>query len=141
MKIMIINPNSDSEMTDFIRNSAEEYANGEFDIVCKSTPGASSFIGSYEDIAQSIPGMIKLVSENEDEMDVLDRLKKTGELNGVPDLEIHEKSIIKQKEPYVSCYAGLWVPTAGIIQPYEFTITMAENAALNQVEFLYLRRD
>ena len=69
MKIMIINPNSDSEMTDFIRNSAEEYANGEFDIVCKSTPGASSFIGSYEDIAQSIPGMIKLVSENENEMD------------------------------------------------------------------------
>jgi glycerol-3-phosphate dehydrogenase len=30
----------------------------------------------------------------------------------------------------------LWVPSAGIILPYEFTIALAENAAINNVNFL-----
>jgi glycerol-3-phosphate dehydrogenase len=76
-----------------------------------------------------------VIAKNEDEIKVLEKLKKNGEKNGVPSLEIHEKSIIQKNEPYVSCYAGLWVPTAGIILPYEFTISLAENAVINGVKF------
>ena len=43
---------------------------------------------------------------------------------------------VKTKEPNVACHAALWVPTAGIIEPYEFTIALAENAAENKVKFL-----
>ncbi len=69
MKILIINPNSDPEMTKAIQRSAEEYAGSEFGVVCKPTPGAPLFIETYEDILQAAPGMIQLLRENEDEFD------------------------------------------------------------------------
>jgi len=65
MKIMIINPNSDLEMTDIIQKNAEKYANGEFEVICKPTPGAKKYIESYEDVAISSMGMIRLIRENE----------------------------------------------------------------------------
>jgi allantoin racemase len=67
MKILIINPNSDPEMTKVIQRSAEDYAGGEFEVVCKPTPGAPLFIETYEDILQAAPGMIQLLKENEDQ--------------------------------------------------------------------------
>ena len=69
MKIMIINPNSDLKVTKLIQDTARKYANGEFEVTCKSTPGANNFISSYEDIANSVAGMIKIVRENEKEYD------------------------------------------------------------------------
>lgn len=77
-----------------------------------------------------------VIAKNEEEIKELQRLKKIGIKNNVEGLEIHDKSIIEKKEPNISCYAGLWVPTAGIILPYEFTITLAENACVNGVRFL-----
>jgi len=69
MKIMIINPNSDLEMTDIIQKNAEKYANGEFEVICKEAPGAKKYIEGYEDVAISAMGMIKLVRENEKDFD------------------------------------------------------------------------
>ena len=76
-----------------------------------------------------------VIAKNKEETDELERLKKVGEENNVPSLEIQSGSEVIQKEPNVSCYEGLWVPTAGIILPYEFTIALAENAVLNNVVF------
>lgn len=69
MRILIINPNSDPEMTETIRASAESYAKGEFEVVCKSTPGAPKFIEAYADDVASAPGMMELVQSNEKEVD------------------------------------------------------------------------
>lgn len=69
MRILIINPNSDLEMTAAIQRSADSFANGEFDVVCKPTPGAPKFIETYEDQIKAAPGMVQLVRENEDEFD------------------------------------------------------------------------
>ena len=77
-----------------------------------------------------------VVAKGEDEVKELERLKKVGMKNGVPDLEIKNGSEVQKKEPHVSCYAGLWVPTAGITLPYQFTMALAENAAINNVRFL-----
>jgi allantoin racemase len=65
MKILIINPNSDPDMTESIRKTAENYAGGEFEIDCRSNPGAPVFIETYEDIAKAAPGLIQQVRENE----------------------------------------------------------------------------
>ena len=69
MRILIINPNSDLEMTAAIQKSADNFVNGEFDVVCKPTPGAPEFIETYEDQIKAAPGMIQLVRENEKEFD------------------------------------------------------------------------
>ncbi len=69
MKILIINPNSDFEMTEAIRRTAENFSDGEFEVTCKPTPGAPKFIETYEDEIKTAPGMIQLVRENEDKFD------------------------------------------------------------------------
>lgn len=56
-------------MTKAIQDTAEKFAGGEFDVVCKSTPGAPSFIETYEDGIKAAPGMIQLVKENEETYD------------------------------------------------------------------------
>jgi glycerol-3-phosphate dehydrogenase len=76
-----------------------------------------------------------VVAKSEDEIKELERLKQVGKHNKVPGLKIQAGSDVKKKEPNVPCVAGLWVPTAGIMLPYEFTICLAENAALNDVKF------
>ncbi len=75
-----------------------------------------------------------VIAKNEEETKELERLKKVGIDNGVPGLEI--KNGTEVTEPNVSCFAALWVPTAGIVSPYKFTIALAENAAVNNVKFL-----
>jgi allantoin racemase len=69
MKILIINPNSSEEMTAAIQKSAEAFADGEFDVVCKPTPEAPEFIETYEEQIKAAPGMIQLLRENEDTFD------------------------------------------------------------------------
>lgn len=69
MRILIINPNSDPEMTAVIQRSADDFARGEFDVVCKLTPGAPTFIETYEDMIQAAPGMVRLLRENEEGFD------------------------------------------------------------------------
>jgi allantoin racemase len=69
MKILIINPNSDPEMTKAIQETAVEFAGENFEVVCLPTPGAPKFIETREDEVLAAPGMIDLVKENNDNCD------------------------------------------------------------------------
>jgi allantoin racemase len=69
MRVLIINPNSDEKMTEAIRQSAEAYAGGAFEVSCRSTPGAPRFIETYQDEVQSSAGMLELVRANEGDVD------------------------------------------------------------------------
>ena len=88
MKVLIINPNSDLEMTAAIQRTAKNFARKKFEVLCKSTPGAPKFIETYEDGILAAPGMIGLVRKNDSECDAfiiachcdpnLDVLKETA---------------------------------------------------------------
>ncbi len=69
MKILIINPNSDPEMTKAIQTSAEDFAGGNYDVKTLLTPGAPRFIETYEDKIKAAPGMIRLIRDNEEKYD------------------------------------------------------------------------
>jgi len=69
MKVLIINPNSDPEMTKAIQKTADNFSGGSYAVECKPTPGALKFIETYEDEIKSAPGMIKILRENEDKFD------------------------------------------------------------------------
>jgi allantoin racemase len=69
MKILIINPNSDPEMTRVIQEAAANFAGEDFETVCLPTPGAPKFIETYEDEIKAAPGMIQMVRKNEDKFD------------------------------------------------------------------------
>ncbi len=76
-----------------------------------------------------------VIAKTQDEIKKLQELENVGKKNKVPGLEIHTGSEVNKKETNVDCEAALWVPTAGITLPYQFNIALAENAAINNVNF------
>lgn len=69
MKLLIINPNSDKQMSLDILSSARRFSDGDFEVDCLSTPGAPLFIDSYQDTAAALPGMIELLNRHVDDYD------------------------------------------------------------------------
>jgi len=69
MKLLIINPNSDKQMSLAILSSATQFADGDFDVDCLSTPGAPLFIDTYQDAATALPGMVELLNRHEADYD------------------------------------------------------------------------
>lgn len=76
---------------------------------------------------------------DESEKDGLQKLLEKGQKNGVQNLKILGKEEILEMEPNVNddVVGALYVPTGGIVCPYEMTIAMAENAYTNGVEFKF----
>ncbi|MGH4120534.1 NAD(P)/FAD-dependent oxidoreductase [Clostridium sp.] len=76
---------------------------------------------------------------DESHKEELELLKKQGELNGVPNLQILTGAQTREIEPNISenVVASLFAPTSGIVCPYEMNIAMAENAFANGVEFKF----
>ena len=74
-----------------------------------------------------------------DEKDIpaLQKLYDQGRQNGVEGLEILDRGQLKKMEPNISdnAVAALCAPTGGIVCPFGLTIALAENAAVNGVEF------
>lgn len=67
----------------------------------------------------------------------LQKLLEQGHKNGVKELRIIEREELKKLEPNISedAVAALYAPTGGIVCPFGLTIALAENAAVNGVDF------
>ena len=77
-----------------------------------------------------------VVAQTEHEEHELKQLFEVGKKNNVNGLELLDYKQVHENEPRVNCVQGLWVPSAGIVLPYEVTIAFAEFAAVNSVTFL-----
>jgi allantoin racemase len=69
MKIILINPNSDPAMTARIQETAERFAQGRFEVLCRTIPDAPRFIETYGDIHRAGPGMAAMIRELEQDFD------------------------------------------------------------------------
>ncbi len=75
----------------------------------------------------------------EEDLDKLEDLKHQGEKNGVPDIQIIRQEALREMEPNISheAVAALYAPTGGIVCPFGLNIALAENAAMNGVDFFF----
>ena len=78
-----------------------------------------------------------VVGFTEEDRAKLEQMKKTGEENGVPGLEMVDKAFIKEKAPMVEGEFALWSASTAILSPFIYTVALAENAAMNGVEFFF----
>ncbi|MGQ4834380.1 MAG: NAD(P)/FAD-dependent oxidoreductase [Candidatus Asgardarchaeia archaeon] len=80
-----------------------------------------------------------IVALDDDQVKTLEKMKATGEDNGIPGLKIIDGDELRKVEPNInpSAVAALYSPTVGIISPYEAAIALMENAIDNGVK-LYL---
>ena len=71
------------------------------------------------------------------DMVILEELKKNGEELGIRDLSIlnKEDTLNLEKNIKENVKGALYAKTSGIVSPYEMTIALAENAALNGARF------
>lgn len=94
--------------------------------LCKEIGAPYKNVGSY------------VLAFSEEEKEHVKKLYERGLTNGVPGLEIIEKDEILKREPNINknVVAALYAKTAGIVGPWEFTIKLLENAALNGTEVL-----
>ena len=80
-----------------------------------------------------------VVATDEKDISKLEKLLENGQKNGVEGLRIVDAAELKEMEPNISdtAAAALWVPTGGIVCPFELNLGMAENAYANGVEFVF----
>ena len=100
MRVLLINPNSDSGMTAAIQDSAETYAAGAFEVVTLPVPEAPRFLESSEDEIRCGPGVMRLLRENEKSFDAFviachsdSHLDAARELTDKPVIGIGEASM------------------------------------------------
>lgn len=79
---------------------------------------------------------------HEDELSGLEELLERGKKNGVEGLEILLPEQVWEMEPNISkdIVGALYAPTGGIVCPFGLNIALAENAAMNGVEFYFNHR-
>lgn len=80
-----------------------------------------------------------VVCIHEEERENLQALYERGVKNGVKDLRIIDREELVKLEPNISdnAVAALYAPTGAIVCPFGMNIAMAENAAVNGVEFRF----
>ena len=80
-----------------------------------------------------------VVCTSEESRPGLQELLDRGAANGVENLRIIDRDELLALEPNVSdnAVAALWAPTAGIVNPFQLTVALAECACVNGVEFRF----
>lgn len=88
-----------------------------------------------------------LVGNTEEDMQTLRRTLAQGEANGAKGLEIIDGKRLRELAPAVVGEFAMYSPNSGILDPFHYTIALAENAHQNGVEYLFdhevsgIRRD
>ncbi len=78
-----------------------------------------------------------IIASSKDEIPEIERLYNNGIKNGVPGVRIAQGNEIEEREPQVKALAGVYVPTAGIMNSYELMKRLETLAKENGVLFAY----
>ncbi|MBA7467632.1 MAG: FAD-dependent oxidoreductase [Spirochaeta sp.] len=86
-------------------------------------------------------GSLVIALENQD-MENIEELYNRGLANGVPEMRILNGGEVRKMEPNLNekIIGALHAPTAGIIDPWDLALALAENAVENGVELLLNHR-
>jgi L-2-hydroxyglutarate oxidase len=78
-------------------------------------------------IAHDVCGKV-VVATDPAELPFMEKIFKTGVENGIEGIEMLTAEQVKEKEPFVECIGGIWVPVTGIIDFRGATDKMVELA-------------
>ncbi len=145
LKIGVLEKNPDVCLEMSGRNSA--VLHGGFAYEIGTTKAALCVEGclEFDDVAAQLDVPFKrtgkvLVGNTPEEMESLKETKRIGEINGSVGLEIIDEKRLKDMVPAVEGSFALFSPMSGILDPFEYTIGLAENAVKNGVKY-HLKRE
>lgn len=143
IKVVMLEKESDVSTGTTKANSAIIHAG--FDAPATSNKGKYNAAGNlmFDELCKELAVPFKRIGSlvlafAPEELETLKELKANGDLLGVPGLEILDQAKIREMEPNLSdeALAGLYAPSAGIIEPWELAMASAENAVDNGAEIL-----
>ncbi|MCI6152696.1 MAG: NAD(P)/FAD-dependent oxidoreductase [Fusobacterium perfoetens] len=143
LKVMVLDKENDVSNGTTKANSAIVHAG--YDAKEGTLMAKYNVLGAamYEELSKEIGAPYKKVGSyvlafSEEEKKHIETLYERGIKNGVPELKLIGRDEILEKEPNINknVVGALYAGTAGITGPWEFTIKLLENAALNGTEVL-----
>lgn len=78
-----------------------------------------------------------LVGNTAADYESLQQTMATGRINGCPALEMIDKKRLHELVPAVIGEFAMFSPASGIVDPFQYTIALAENAKMNGVDFYF----
>lgn len=78
-----------------------------------------------------------VIGFTEEHMQSLLKFKTLGEANGVKGLELINKQRLEALDSSAGGEFAMYVPSSGILNPFEYNIALAENAKQNGVDFYF----
>ncbi len=78
-----------------------------------------------------------IVGFTDSDMQSLIKYKALGEANGVPGLEIIDKRRLEELDSSAGGEFAMYSPSSGILNPFVYTIALAENARQNGTDFFF----
>ena len=78
----------------------------------------------------------KLIVANSNNIAALETLATRGLANGVQNLELVDRTFIRNREPYVEAAAALWSPSTGIVEAESLIRTLVKEATARDVALL-----
>ena len=78
-----------------------------------------------------------VVCKNKAEIDILKKIKKNAEKNGINEIEFLSEKEAKNVEPNVKCFAALWFKDSGIMDSHGIMSKLENLAKINDVSFAY----
>jgi glycerol-3-phosphate dehydrogenase len=96
----------------------------------------------FEQVAEELDVPFKrtgklVIGFTEEHMQSLLKFKALGEANGVKGLEIIDKQRLEEMDSSAGGEFAMYAPSSGILNPFEYTIALAENARQNGVDFYF----
>lgn len=76
-----------------------------------------------------------IVGFTEEDRERLEAFRARGEANGVKGLEIIDRARMDRLDPSAGGNFAMWSPDSGILDPFSYTIALAENAVHNGAEY------
>ena len=78
-----------------------------------------------------------LVGNTPEDMEQLERTMKQGAVNGCTGLEMIDEAKLHELVPAVVGKFAMWSKNSGIMDPFLYTVALAENAHTNSVDFFF----
>jgi glycerol-3-phosphate dehydrogenase len=142
LKIGVLEKNRDVCFELSGRNSAVIHGGFAYDIGTRKAECCVEGCLEFDQVAQELDVPFKrtgkvLVGNTKEDYESLLRTMENGRINGSVGLEMINKEKLHELVPAVIGEFALFSPMSGILDPFAYTIALAENAQMNGVDFYF----
>lgn len=142
LKIGVLEKNRDVCYETSGRNSAVIHGGFAYDIGTRKAECCVESVLEFDEVAKELDVPFKrtgkvLVGNTEADYESLQRTIAIGKINGSVGLEMVDKERLHELVPAVIGEFAMFSPNSGIVDPFQYTIALAENAKMNGVDFYF----